>query len=214
MVLQRTPAEKTADVPATEFPPWTVPGPVPLPEPNPATDRYVTVDEQVGDKTGVVAAPWPYTETTLLGLLRFPTEPAMQPAWYVTEDLQERVDELRGGDIEVGERRDAPEFRPLRIGDTFWVRSNGATENETSYSEDLKTWVGLRDITPQARASAKAAVARAVLGAQPVPEVENFHEDGTPAAPDRENPDDGERPDETDTPGPAPGGAATARPTI
>ncbi|WP_425005015.1 hypothetical protein [Mycolicibacterium sp. S3B2] len=212
MVLQRTPAQKTAEVPATEFPPWTVPGPVPLPEPNPATDRYVTVDEQVGDKTGVVAAPWPTVEAEL-GLLRFPPEPQMKPAWYVTEDLQKKVDQLRQKAVDVeGDEEQQP--RPLRIGDTFWVRSNGATENETSYSEDLKTWVGLRDITPQARASAKAAVARAVLGAQPVPEVENLHDDGTPAAPDRENPDDGERPDETDTPGPAPGGAATARPTI
>jgi hypothetical protein len=114
-----------------------------VPEVDPA-DQYVTVDERVGGVVGVVAADWPMIDEAGL---RFGGE--ISSAWFDEADLQSTVDRWRD---EADQLR-----RPLRIGDTFWVRGYSP-----SSSED---WADLRDVTIDARAMAKAGVARVAVGA-------------------------------------------------
>jgi hypothetical protein len=153
----------------------------PVPSPS-DSDQYVTVDERVENTIGVVFASWPVVDA--YGL-RFPSQP--EAAWFDAGDIQTTIDRFR--------RRAKEMLRPLRIGDTFWVRGFSA--------ESLSDWEDLRDITSQARAMTKAAVALAALGAVQPP----VH-DLTLAA-DEEPPDAAAAPVAQ-----MPGGAATARPTI
>ena len=157
-----------------------------IPEPLP-TDQYVTVDERVEGVIGVVAADWPTIDAAGL---RFGGE--ISEAWFDQADLQAAVDRLR---------RDADQLdRPLRIGDSFWVRG---------YSPDsLDAWEDLRDVTIYARAMAKAAVAVVAVGAI---DAEPY------VAADRESVDERITSDEDqerrrDEPPPA--GSATASPVI
>jgi hypothetical protein len=154
--------------------------PPPLTPPSEA-DRYMTVDERVENTIGVVFATWPVVDE--FGL-RFPDQP--EAAWFDVDDLQTAVDRLRSqaGDM----------LRPLRIGDTFWVRGFSV--------ESPSDWEALRDITSQARAMAKGAVAVAALG-----EVRPPVDDVTLAAEDEYS---GVAEPVTQMPG----GPATARPTI
>lgn len=154
--------------------------PPPLPPPSEA-DRYVTVDERVENTIGVVFAAWPAFDE--FGL-RFPDQP--EAAWFDADDLQTAIDRLRSqaGDM----------LRPLRIGDTFWVQGFSA--------ESPGDWEALRDITAQARAMAKVAVAVAALG-----EVRPPVDDMTLAAED-------EYSGAAEPVSQMPGGPATARPTI
>lgn len=161
-------------------------------------DRYVTVDERVGDQIGVVAAPWPIRDA--LGRLQFGDDDGIVSAWYPASVLQKRVDQLRSAP-ETDERpssnveqdpRALQNTRALRIGDTFWVQGFDAGS--------AGGWSALRDVTAEAREMAKAAAALAALG------------EALPPADDRDlQPDDS---DEPGTSGPAVGGDATARPTI
>jgi hypothetical protein len=153
----------------------------PVPSPS-DSDRYVTVDERVENTIGVVFASWPVVDA--YGLL-FPGQP--EAAWFDAGDLQSTIDAFRD---EAGEM-----LRPLRIGDTFWVRGFSA--------ESPSEWEALRDITPQARTMTKAAVAVAALGAV-APPVDDLD-----LAADEEPPDLAAAPVAQ-----MPGGPATARPTI
>jgi hypothetical protein len=122
-----------------ELPPEGQPA---MPEPS-SSDHYVTVDERVTGVAGVVATTWPNLDA---GGLRF--DGAITAAWFDEAELLATIDEFRA---EAGQLR-----RPLRIGDTFWVR--GYTE--TSPSE----WQDVWDITRQARGMAKLAVASVAVG--------------------------------------------------
>lgn len=164
---------------------WAAPSPegrlLPVPSPS-DSDHYVTVDERVENTIGVVFASWPVVDD--YGL-RFPGQP--EAAWFDAGDLQSTIDRFR--------HRAGEMLRPLRIGDTFWVRG---------FSAELPSeWEDLRDVTLQARAMTKAAVAVAVLGAVQPPAI-----DPTLVA-------DDEPPDlAADAVAQLPGGAAKARPTI
>ena len=157
-----------------------------IPKPLP-TDQYVTVDERVEGVVGVVAADWPTIDA---GGLRF--DGAISDAWFDQADLQAAVDRLR---------RDAGQLdRPLRIGDSFWIRGYSPAS--------LDAWEDLRDITIYARAMAKAAVAVVAVGAM---DAEPY------VAADRDIADEGITSDEVqdrrrDEPPPA--GSATASPVI
>jgi hypothetical protein len=110
------------------------------------SDWYVTVDERVGAVLGVVATPWPTVNRT--GALSF--EGSIEAGWLDWGELQETVDGFRRGAGQVE--------RPLRIGDTFWVRG---------YTNELQSpgaWEALLDVTAAARASAKVAVATVCVG--------------------------------------------------
>jgi hypothetical protein len=162
---------------------WAAQSPEGRPVPSPSdSDQYVTVDERVENTIGVVFASWPVVDA--YGL-RFPSQP--EAAWFDAGDIQTTIDRFR--------RRAKEMLRPLRIGDTFWVRGFSA--------ESPSEWEDLRDVTSQARAMTKAAVALAALGAVQPP----VH-DLTLAA-DEEHPDVAAAPVAQ-----MPGGAATARPTI
>ncbi len=145
-------------------------------------DRYVTVDEHVEATIGVVVSDWPMRDEFGLS---FPGH--IDLAWFDAGELQDTVDQLR--------RRAGQIERPLRIGDTFWVRGFSPTS--------LDVWEDLRDITQQARAMTKAAVAVAVLGAVQPPEQDR----ALTAEPEPE-------PASVADAVPPPGGSATARPTI
>jgi hypothetical protein len=108
-----------------------------------SSDHYVTVDERVSGVAGVVATTWPSLDA---GGLRF--DGAITAAWFDEAELLATVDEFRTA---TGQLR-----RPLRIGDTFWVRGY----DESSPSE----WQDLWDITKQARGMAKLAVASVAVG--------------------------------------------------
>jgi hypothetical protein len=108
-----------------------------------ASDRYVTVDERVGFVVGLVAARWP--AVTDDGTLEFPGR--MDTAWFASADLQQTVDGYR--------KASGQAERPLRIGDTFWIRG---------WSEDPAKWRGLVDVTAHARAAVKGAVATLCVG--------------------------------------------------
>jgi hypothetical protein len=114
---------------------------IPVPWPS---DQYVTVDEQVLGIVGVVAADWPTVDA---GGLVFGG--AISVSWFDRADLQATVDRLRSDADQLG--------RPLRIGDSFWVRGYSPSS--------LDAWDDLRDITIHARAMAKAAVAAVAVGA-------------------------------------------------
>ncbi len=129
-------------------PPGSAPGDSSGPEPAvPAprtSDRYVTVDERVEGVVGVVAAEWPGVDS---GGLRF--SGAVEAAWFGQAELQAVIDRFRG---------DAEQLtRPLRIGDSFWVRGYDP--------ESVDEWEAVRDVTSQARAMAKAVVAVVAVGA-------------------------------------------------
>jgi hypothetical protein len=157
-----------------------------IPEPLP-TDQYVTVDERVEGVVGVVAADWPTIDA---GGLRFGG--AILEAWFDQADLQAAVDRLR---------RDADQLdRPLRIGDSFWIRGYSPAS--------LDAWEDLRDITIYARAMAKAAVAVVAVGAMDaepyVAADRDIVEEGITSVGDQDR-----RRDE-----PPPAGSATASPVI
>lgn len=157
-------------------------GPVPSPKPS---DRYVTVDEQVEQTIGLVFTRWPTVDE--FGL-RF--ESKTEGAWFDANALQQAIDKFRQRTNEI--------LRPLRIGDTFWVRGFSATS--------IERWRDLRDVTSHARAMTKLAAAVAVLGPLRPPEIhETFAVEYAPRA-------------VPTTPvaqaAQTPGGAATARPTI
>lgn len=164
--------------------------PVPVtPEVRPS-DQYVTIDERVEGVVGVVAADWPMVDS---GGLRF--SGAISSAWFDESDLQATVDRLRGAADQLA--------RPLRIGDSFWVR--GYTASSTG------DWEDLRDVTIHARAMARAGVALVAVGAAgPVEEAsyvaadldEDVVIDGRAWA------QEGERNE------PPPSGAATASPVL
>jgi hypothetical protein len=114
-----------------------------IPDPLPS-DHYVTIDERVGGVVGVVAAPWPTVDPAGL---QFGDD--IEAAWFDIPELQATVDRMRsagGAQLE----------RPLRIGDTFWVRGYDAESSES--------WTDLRDVTAEARGMAKAAVAVVAVG--------------------------------------------------
>jgi hypothetical protein len=106
-------------------------------------DHYVTVDEQIEGVVSVVAAPWPTVDAS--GLL-FDGE--ITSTWFDQADLQDTVDRLREAADQLS--------RPLRIGDTFWVRGY----DETS----VEAWQDLRDVTREARAMARVVVAAVAIG--------------------------------------------------
>jgi hypothetical protein len=140
-----------------------------------ATDTYLAIDERVGTTIGVVAAPWPSVDAAGL---RFAG--TMTAAWFDAAELQSRIDALRQ---QVGQV-----VRPLRISDAFWVRG---------FDTSLDAWEALRDITSDARAFAKGAVATASVGI--VSPTDLFE----PAPPD-----------DSDAPPPPPAETMTARPTV
>jgi hypothetical protein len=114
-----------------------------IPQPLP-TDHYVTVDERVEGVAGLVAAAWPTIDAA--GLL---FGDLVEASWFDLAELQARVDQLRAAN---GDQL----ARPLRIGDSFWVRG---------YDPDsLARWMELRDITAEAREMAKTAVAVVAVG--------------------------------------------------
>lgn len=127
------------------------------------TDWYVTVDERVGDVVGLVGYPWPTTDSR--GLPVF--DDAVATAWVKASALQQRVDDLR---------LTLTSERPIRIGDTFAVRLGvGAPEpieesehkGETESVEpigQLERWQRVLDVTREARAATKAAVAMVTIG--------------------------------------------------
>jgi hypothetical protein len=149
------------------------------------SDRYVTVDEQVEQTIGLVFTRWPTVDD--FGL-RF--EGTTEGAWFDAYALQRAIDKFRQRTKEI--------LRPLRIGDTFWVRGFSATS--------IEKWKDLRDVTSQAREMTKLAAAIAVLGPLRLPEVhETFAVEYAPrAAPTTPVAQAAQ----------TPGGAATARPTI
>jgi hypothetical protein len=108
-----------------------------------SSDHYVTVDERVSGVAGVVATTWPHLDA---GGLRF--DGAITAAWFDEAEFLATVDEFRAA---AGQLR-----RPLRIGDTFWVRGY----DESSPSE----WQDVWDITRQARGMARLAVASVAVG--------------------------------------------------
>ena len=116
--------------------------PLTLPRIN-KSDRYVTVDERIEGVVSVVAAPWPTIDASGL---RF-DEP-ITSTWFDQASLQATVDRLRAKAHQL--------VRPLRIGDTFWVRGY----DESSVDE----WRDLRDVTKQARAMARVVVAAVAIG--------------------------------------------------
>ena len=115
------------------------PFPIPTPE---ASDDYVTVDERVEGVIAVVISRWP--SVTTRGLLSFPGRPTT--SWFAEDKLQAALDKSRERAKQV--------TRPLRIGDTFWVR--GWSRKTPG------AWDDLLDITPAARQAAKAALAAAI----------------------------------------------------
>jgi hypothetical protein len=125
--------------PDEELPPEVQPA---MPEPS-SSDHYVTVDERVSGVVGVVATTWPHVDA---GGLRF--DGAITAAWFDEAEFLATVDGFR---TEADQLR-----RPLRIGDTFWVRGY----DESSPSE----WQDLWDVTGQARGMAKLAVASVAVG--------------------------------------------------
>jgi hypothetical protein len=108
-----------------------------------STDHYVTVDERVTGVVGVVATTWPHLDA---GGLRF--DGAINAAWFDEAELLATVNGFREAARQLR--------RPLRIGDTFWVRGY----DESSPSE----WHDLWDITRQARGMARLAVASVAVG--------------------------------------------------
>ena len=108
-----------------------------------ASDHYVTVDERVTGVVGVVATTWPHLDA---GGLRF--DGAITAAWFDEAELLATVNGFRAAADQLR--------RPLRIGDTFWVRGY----DESSPSE----WQDLWDITRQARGMARLAVASVAVG--------------------------------------------------
>jgi hypothetical protein len=122
-----------------ELPPEGQPA-MPVPS---SSDHYVTVDERVSGVVGVVATTWPTADA---GGLRF--DGAITAAWFGEAELLATVDGFRAA---AGQLR-----RPLRIGDTFWVRG---------YSESAPAeWQDVWDITRQARGMARLAVASVAVG--------------------------------------------------
>jgi hypothetical protein len=164
-----------AGLPAAASVPWVDP-----------SDQYVTVDERVGGVVGVVAADWPTVDQ---GGLRFGGE--ISSAWFDEADLQSTVDRWRDA---VGQLR-----RPLRIGDTFWIRGYRPSSTES--------WDDLRDITIHARSMAKAGVALVAVGVVDV-------ESPVVADLDVSADDVTESPPESGRNQPPPSGAATASPVF
>ena len=115
----------------------------PLPITPQPTDAYVVVDEIVADRVGLVASPWPNVDEA--GRLRFRKVGAVQRRTYARERIQGVLDRLRRskGQIE----------RPLRVGDTFWVRG---------LSGNPEGWKAAIDVTGAARQAAKTALLRAI----------------------------------------------------
>lgn len=145
---------------------------------------YVTIDERVGGRLGVVATSWPRVDD--FGLI-FTDD--IETAWFDVGDVQRVVDEARN--------RAEQTQRPVRTGDAFWVHGFN-TDNPF-------TWGDVLDVTHDARALAKAAVAHAAFGEVAVDEV--FSAEVT----DRREAED--RPDSPPPP-PSPAGPATALPTV
>lgn len=158
-----------------------------IPEPLPS-DQYVTVDERVEGVVGVVAADWPTIDA---GGLRFGG--TISTAWFDETELQAAVNQLR---------RDVDQLdRPLRIGDSFWVRGYSPASPDA--------WEDLRDITIYARAMAKGAAAVVAVGAI---DRESFVVEAEPDIVDEGFTGDrvqGSPPDQ-----PPPSGSATASPVV
>ncbi|GAA4740693.1 hypothetical protein GCM10023350_26470 [Nocardioides endophyticus] len=74
-------------------------------------------------------------------------------AWFDEAELQSTVDRWRDAADQLR--------RPLRIGDTFWVRGYSPSSAEG--------WADLRDVTIHARAMAKAGVALVARAAPVLP---------------------------------------------
>jgi len=107
------------------------------------SDHYVTVDEQIEGVVSVVVANWPTMDANGL---RFDGEIAS--IWFDSANLQATVDRLREAANQLP--------RPLRIGDTFWVRGF----DEASFDG----WRHLRDVTREARRMARIVVAAVAIG--------------------------------------------------
>jgi hypothetical protein len=107
------------------------------------SDHYVTIDEQLEGVVSVVAAPWPTVDANGL---RFDGD--ITSTWFDAADLQATVDEFRAATDQL--------LRPLRIGDTFWVRGYQASSPAA--------WRDLRDVTRQARGMARVVVAAVAIG--------------------------------------------------
>jgi hypothetical protein len=107
------------------------------------SDHYVTVDEQLEGVVSVVAAPWPTVDASGL---RFDGD--ISSTWFDAAELQAVVDGFRAATDQLS--------RPLRIGDTFWVRGYDASS--------LDAWRDLRDVTRQARGMARVVVAAVAIG--------------------------------------------------
>jgi hypothetical protein len=107
------------------------------------SDRYVTIDEQIEGVVSVVAAPWPTVDASGL---QFDSD--ITSTWFDAAELQAVVDGFRAASNQLS--------RPLRIGDTFWVRG---------YDESsLAAWRDVRDVTRQARRMARVVVAAVAIG--------------------------------------------------
>lgn len=164
--------------------PWALPA---LPAFTPrASDRYVTVDERVGYVIGLVAAKWP--TVTADGTLEFDDD--MDTAWFPSDDLQTRVDGYRRAN------KPSQAERPLRIGDTFWLRG---------WSERVEDWKRLIDVTANARAAVKGAVATLCVGEVEDPDALFEVEDDEAVATAAVYPT---------KPSPPPAGANVASPTV
>ena len=147
-------------------------------------DSYVTVDERVEGVIGVVAAHWPTVDSSGLSF-----ESDIAAFWFDQADLQATVDGFRQAADQL--------VRPLRIGDTFWVRGR---------IQSLDQWEALRDITKEARAMVKVAVAVVAVGG--VDEGTYLADPAVVEELDREE----RASDRTDEASPS--GSATARPVI
>lgn len=155
-----------------------------------STDQYVTVDERVEGVIGVVAADWPRVDRQGL---RF--DGNIESAWFGADELQRAVDRHRGIAGQLS--------RPLRIGDTFWVRGYD------SFVPD--NWEQLRDITGDARAMVKGAVAVVAVGEVDPGTYLTDDIVGIEVAPDQEPAEESAA---AATPTSGPGGSATASPVI
>jgi hypothetical protein len=151
------------------------------------SDHYVTVDEQIEGVVSVVVAAWPTVDASGL---RF--DGAISSTWFAQADLQATVDRLREAAGQLS--------RPLRIGDTFWVRGYD--------NSALEAWHDLRDVTREARAMARVVVAAVAIGdidaatyaRRSAGDVEPAQNEGAPASGRRQ-----QRP---------PSGSATASPVV
>jgi hypothetical protein len=168
------------ELPAEEQPAMPVPS---------SSDHYVTVDERVSGVVGVVATTWPNLDA---GGLRF--DGAITAAWFDEAELLATVDGFRAAARQLR--------RPLRIGDTFWVRGY----NESAPSE----WQDLWDITKQARGMAKLAVASVAVG-EVDPAAYGLQVDQGPVA---QGESAAVRPEPDPRDGRPPSGSATASPVL